>query len=192
MTHIAAQLAFGESGLSKEDAAAAREARFTDLVRRQTGFVFRLAYAVLRSVEDAEDVVQETFLKLYRLNAWEGMNDERAFLARTAWRVAVSRIPRRKSGILGLEAATGDLEVKTGGMDPEQAAIARSSTEALRRLIETLPEELRQALVLSAVRELNSRQIAEILGVSEGTVRTRRMRARNLLKEKFAQWEKRA
>lgn len=169
--------------MPKEDAAAAREARFTDLVRRQTGFVFRVAYAVLRSVEDAEDVVQETFLKLYRLNAWEAIEEERAFLARTAWRVAVGRIPRRQSGTHGPEA-------KTGEMDPEQAAIVRNSAEAVHRLIDTLPEELRQALVLGAVRELNSRQIAETLGVSEGTVRTRQMRARNLLKEKLAQQEK--
>src|SRR4051812_20814528 len=72
-----------------------REERFRDLVERQSRFVFRIAYAMLRNVQDAEDVVQEVFLKLFRGGAWEEMRDERAFLARTAWRMAVDRLPHR-------------------------------------------------------------------------------------------------
>jgi RNA polymerase sigma-70 factor (ECF subfamily) len=73
-----------------------REERFRDLVQRQSRFVFRIAYAMLRNVQDAEDVVQEVFLKLFRNGAWEDMRDERAFLARTAWRIAVDRLPQRQ------------------------------------------------------------------------------------------------
>ena len=72
----------------------ARNARFNALVKRQTRFVFRVAYAVLRNTHDAEEVVQETFLKLYRTGAWERIENERGFLARTAWRIAVDRRPR--------------------------------------------------------------------------------------------------
>ena len=56
----------------------------------------------------------------------------------------------------------------------------------VHRLIDALPEELRQPLALSTVQELNSREIAAILDIPEGTVRTRLMRARQLLKEKLA------
>src|SRR6478609_1197139 len=74
-----------------------RQERFAALVTRQSRFVFRIAYALLRNTHDAEDAVQETFLKLYRSGAWEEMRDERAFLARTAWRVAVDRRPKVRS-----------------------------------------------------------------------------------------------
>ena len=56
----------------------------------------------------------------------------------------------------------------------------------MHRLIDALPEELRQPLALSTVQELNSREIADILDIPEGTVRTRLMRARQMLKEKLA------
>ena len=71
---------------------------FALLVHRQSRFVFRVAYAMLRNPHDAEDVVQETFLSLFRSGAWRQMNDERAFLARAAWRQAIDRLranPRR-------------------------------------------------------------------------------------------------
>ena len=69
--------------------AALREAQFAELVKRRSRFVFRVAWAVLRNAHDTEDAVQEAFLKLYRTGAWQRMDDERAFLARTAWRLAV-------------------------------------------------------------------------------------------------------
>jgi len=62
------------------------DAEFTALVQRQSRFVFRVAYAALLNSHDAEDAVQETFLKLYRNSGWEHIENERAFLARVAWR----------------------------------------------------------------------------------------------------------
>src|SRR5581483_11959155 len=74
----------------------ARQQRFADLVERQSRFVFRVSYAILRNGGDSEDVVQETFLKIYRSGAWDRMEDERAFLARTAWRIAIDHRSRRR------------------------------------------------------------------------------------------------
>ena len=152
-----------------------REDEFTSLVRRQTRFVFRVAYAVLRNVPDSEDVVQEVFLKLYRTGAWKRMSDEKAFLARTAWRAAVTQLRRPRADAPGEDPAWS-------GQDPEQAAIAGDWNAAVRRLIDALPEELRQPLALSGIEELNSHEIAEVMGIPEGTVRTRLMRARQVLK----------
>jgi DNA-directed RNA polymerase specialized sigma24 family protein len=76
-------------GLNAEVQTDAQDARFACLVERQSRFVFRVAYAILRNTGDSEDVAQETFLRIYRSLAWERMEDERAFLARTAWRIAV-------------------------------------------------------------------------------------------------------
>ena len=79
-----------------ENAGKSSDARFTELVGRQSRFVFKVAWAILRNPQDAEDIVQETFLRLYRNHAWESMEDERAFLARTSWRLAVDRIRSRR------------------------------------------------------------------------------------------------
>ena len=68
------------------------DAEFTALVQRQSRFVFRVAYAVLLNSYDAEDAVQETFLKLYRNRGWEQAENERAYLARVAWRALVKSL----------------------------------------------------------------------------------------------------
>jgi RNA polymerase sigma-70 factor (ECF subfamily) len=70
--------------------------------------------------------------------------------------------------------------------DPEQAAITTDWNAMVQRLIEALPEELRQPLALSAIEEWSSKEIADVMGIAEGTVRTRIMKARQLLKQKLA------
>jgi RNA polymerase sigma-70 factor (ECF subfamily) len=154
--------------------------RFAELVSRQSRFVFQVAWAVLRNSHDAEDVVQETFLKLFRTSSWERMADEKAFLARTAWRLAVDRTRRRKSEPISDESR----DVAAG---PEQCAIAADMNSAVQRLIDALPEDLRVPLALSAVDEMTSRSIAVAMGIPEGTVRTRIMRAREILRRKLEQ-----
>ena len=162
--------------------AASREAQFAELVKRRSRFVFRVAWAVLRNAHDAEDVVQEAFLKLYRTGAWQRMDDERAFLARTTWRMAVDRSRANRGGSVAMETRSGDA-------DPERAAIAADSTAVVQRLIDALPEELRQPLALSAIEELRSGEIAVLMGISEGTVRSRIMRARQILRQKLGAME---
>ncbi len=168
-----------EPHLAPQDDAATPDERFAALVRRQSRFVFRVAYSVLRSAHEADDVVQEAYLRLYRMRKWESVADERAFLARTAWRIAVKQLRRRPADLPESDAASDDA-------GPEQAAITAERNAAVWRMIDTLPEELRQPLALSGVEELNSREIAGIMGIPEGTVRTRLMRARQILKQKLS------
>jgi RNA polymerase sigma-70 factor, ECF subfamily len=171
-----AHAAMGAARLVNSDVA-----EFEALVARQSSFVFRVAYAILRNRHDAEDAVQETFMKLYRSRAWKSIDDERAFLARTAWRIAVDRLPKHKPAV-----SEPEVELVSREPGPEQQAIDASRHATIHRLIDSLPEELRQPLALSAIEELNSREIALILGLPEGTVRTRLMRARQMLKQKLA------
>jgi RNA polymerase sigma-70 factor (ECF subfamily) len=178
MTGSRLQIAFEERALGEEEEPQTREERFAALVRRRARFVFRVAYSVLRNAHDAEDVVQETFLKLYRARKWESMVDERAFLARTAWRIAVDKLPNVRMAVL-------DSGIPMGGRDPEQAAIQTDWNATIHRLIDALPEELRQPLALSSVEELNSHEIGAVMGIPEGTVRTRLMRARDILRQKL-------
>lgn len=157
-----------------------REERFAGLVQRQSRFLFRVAYAVLRNAQDAEDVVQESFLKLYRSGAWERMRDERAFLARTTWRIAISKRTARADEPLDSEWP------ERNAISPEEAAVAADRNTLVHRLMDALPEKLRRPLALSAIEGLASREIAEIMDIEEGTVRTRILRAREILREKLA------
>lgn len=156
-----------------------RDEMFAALVDRHGRLMFRVAYSLLRNEQDAEDAVQEALLKLYRGEAWRAMEDERGFLARTVWRVGLDRLPRRDiDDVAGLELASG-------GDSPEQSAMAGDERLRLRWLIDRLPESLRQVLVLSAVEEMTSREVGLAMGIPEGTVRTRLMRAKVELKRRF-------
>ncbi len=162
------------------------DAEFTALVRRQSRFVFRVAYAILLNSHDAEDAVQETFLKLYRNRGWQQAENERAFLARVAWRVAVDLRARSSQPAASASdsALTDDQPSPHPG--PDVALLAANQHAAVHAMIDALPQELRVPLVLSAFDELNSREIAGILGIPEGTVRTRQQRARQVLRQKLA------
>ena len=161
------------------------EAEFTELVQRQSRFAFRVAYAVLLNAHDAEDAVQETFLKLYRNGGWQKAENERAFLARAAWRVAVDH--RRSAHPAGMVTdAEPQVDPASSQPSPERALVAANQHAVVHAMIDALPEELRLPLVLSASGELNSREIARILRVPEGTVRTRLQRARLMLRQKLA------
>jgi RNA polymerase sigma-70 factor, ECF subfamily len=163
---------------------AARDRLFAELADRQTRFMFRVAYGLLRSTHDAEDAVQEALLKLYRGEAWRAMDDERAFLARTVWRTALDHIARRPKASEPMDdLAEGELAAT--GDSPEQSLADHDERALLRRLIDGLPEDLRQPLVLSAIEEMTSREVAIAMGIPEGTVRTRIMRARSELKRRF-------
>ncbi len=163
------------------------DAEFSALVERQSRFVFRVAYAVLLNAHDAEDAVQETFLKLYRNHGWMQARNERAFLARTAWRVAVDLRAKRKpfAEVIDTEAEGAAHQLCGLELSPEQSALLHDRHARVHALIDALPEDLRVPLVLSATEEMNSRAIAEALSIPEGTVRTRLMRARQLLREKL-------
>ena len=160
------------------------EADFTKLVQRQSRFVFRVAYAVLLNSHDAEDAVQETFLKLYRNSGWRDAENERAFLARVAWRVAVDR--RRSAVSAAAPSESYPLEEAPSLQPgPEQTLLDTDQHALVHSLIDALPKELRVPLVLGAFEELNSREIAAILNTPEGTVRTRQQRARQILRQKL-------
>jgi RNA polymerase sigma-70 factor, ECF subfamily len=168
--------------LAKGERAVENDEAFSLLVYRQHRFVFRVAFALLRHAQDAEDIAQETFLKLYRNGRWRDIRDERAFLARVAWRLALDL--RRG---LTIEAAEVDADAMPSPMaSPEQQVVTADNTATLHRLIDALPEELRQPLVLSGIDGLTSQEVGVVLGLAEGTVRTRLMRARQLLKGKVA------
>ncbi len=170
--------------LEREAAQEQAETQFALLVGRQSRFVFRIAYAVLRNVEDAEDVVQDAFFKLFRSGAWKHMEDEKAFLARMVWRLAITRKPSHRF-VSGFERS----EVVSGQSSPERAAIATERSRAIHRLIDALPERLRRPLSLSSIEGMTTREMADVMNLPEGTVRRLLSEARALIKEKMSRME---
>jgi len=163
------------------DVAMERDERFEEMVARQARFMFQVAFGLLRNRQDAEDAVQEAFLKLYRGEAWLRMENEKGFLARTVWRVALDHLPKAVERMTDV----AEMQLAASGGSPEQSVVDEDERAVLRRLIDGLPEELRQPLVLSSVEEMTSREVAEAMGIPEGTVRTRVMRARTELRRRF-------
>src|SRR5579871_2441972 len=95
-----------------------REAAFTRIVAEHARFLYRIANGVLRHPQDAEDAVQDALLKLYRGESWRQMREERAFLARVVWRMAIDR--RAARGVGQDEGA--DLRLEDERPNPERAA----------------------------------------------------------------------
>jgi RNA polymerase sigma-70 factor, ECF subfamily len=161
------------------------------LVREHARLAYRITYAVLRRHHDAEDAVQETFVRVLRYQTKLSIvEDPKTWLARIAWRVAVDRARK----------LAGEREVALD--DPEKPVAEPSSNDVsaddqlqsvkvgatLEKLIATLPAKLREPLILSAMEEMSPREVAATLDISEAAVRSRVFRARQILKEKMEQW----
>lgn len=170
--------------------------RFAALAEEHSRLLFRIAHGLLRNAHDAEDAVQEALLRIFRTGGAE-MADEKAYLARTVWRAGLdiaARRPKRTEPI-ECDGAGGDgpmRELAAAGRSAEEVLAEGDERALLRRLIDALPEDLRQPLVLSAIEEMTSRQAAAALGIPEGTVRTRVMRARVELRRRFGAMQRRA
>lgn len=158
-----------------------RQATFTRLATEHGRFLYRIAWSVLRHAEDAEDCVQDALLKLYRGDSWLQMTNERAFLSSVVWRLAIDRRSSRHPAA----EQEAELRLADSRPTPEITAEEEDERQLLHELIARLPDELRDTLRLSALEELNSREIGELMGVPEGTVRTRLMRARAELQKRW-------
>jgi RNA polymerase sigma-70 factor (ECF subfamily) len=164
---------------------AEEDAAFTELVSRHARFLYRVALSLLRNGPDAEDAVQDALLKLYRGRAWMEMSDERAFLARTVWRVGLDRLGTAGAKAMRNAEDVSAINLESGAKGPEEVAMETDERRLMRDMIEALPEEFRQPLVLSAIEGMRSSEVAAVMGIPEGTVRTRVLRAKERLREAF-------
>src|SRR5215472_11395596 len=148
----------------------------------ETGtLAFRVAFSVLRNPEDAEDVAQEAFAKAYR--RFRQLRDRdrfRGWLVRLTWRMAISRARSERRRVARETAAELPLPCEPS---PAQTFIQRERAERLWRAIDALPEKLRIVIVLASIEEHDLRQIAKLLRLPEGTVKSRLFLARQRLKE---------
>ncbi len=121
----------------------------------------------------------------YRRNL-EGVDDPKTWIARIAWRVAVEQTKKRPAvSHSAKEAEDAISQLRTHGKTAEELAASNQMSLVLQTLIAALPDSLRDAMRLSTVQELLPGEIAQVLGTSEASVRSRLFRARQILKEKL-------
>lgn len=154
------------------------------LVEQYASTLYRVAFSVLRNAADAEDAVQEAFLRVLRHKATLGeVRDHRVWLIRIVWNIVLDRKRRAKT-----RPETEDVNdlarvLPATGLSAEERAAAAEHHAMMLRLVDGLPAKEREVLVLSAFEELSSVEIAEVLGVTESSVRSRLFRARNIMAE---------
>jgi RNA polymerase sigma-70 factor (ECF subfamily) len=153
------------------------------LVHDYSGLLYRVALSLVRNPSEAEDVVQDVFLRvLERKRELAAIVDLRPWLVRIAWNLALDRCrrvrPRQMDDLFAEALVSADL--------PADQALAE--TERIRQVlgaIERLPGKEREALLLSAMDELSSAEIAAVLGRSESSVRSLLFRARAHLRQRL-------
>lgn len=156
-----------------------RDRAFAGHVREFKGLVFRIALAVLRDAGEAEEVAQDVFLRAYRkLDTLRSADRFRSWAARIAYRQALNRrrgCERRKRRERDWHA----VRPTTTSGHAEGHVLAGE----LRRGLESLPDRLRDVLLLSAVEGLAPAEIGDLLAIPPGTVRSRLHQARRRMLE---------
>jgi RNA polymerase sigma-70 factor (ECF subfamily) len=159
------------------------EREFEERLAESGTLAFRVAYAVLRNRADAEDVAQEAAVRAYR--GFRDLRDResfRAWIARIAWRTALDlrRSDRRRQP---REQAV--VEDAAPGRTVEEIAASRQLEDRVWRAVDGLPEKLRVVVVLGALEGHGLEEVAGLLGVPLGTVKSRLHEARRRLLEKL-------
>ena len=166
------------------------QSAFESLIRRHEGRVFGLLMRMLGNREDAEDVAQETFISLHR-HGHRFRHDARfsTFVYRVAANAALNRrrtLGRKNARIRKLQTrqAAGD-DLPTTPRDPESATFGKQVQVRVQDALLQLPPDLRAATVLYDIEGLSYREIAAVLEIPEGTVKSRIHRARSALRDRL-------
>jgi RNA polymerase sigma-70 factor (ECF subfamily) len=158
------------------------EQEFADRLRESSTLAIRVAYSVVRQRQDAEEVAQEAFTKAYRqFSQLRDRNSFRGWLVRMTWRLAIDRWRSDRRRSVREQAAMPE----TTGPTTDGIAAANERAERLWRAIDDLPGKLREAIVLSAIEGYDVREVALLLGVPEGTVKSRLFLARKGLAQRL-------
>ncbi|HEX4759119.1 MAG TPA: RNA polymerase sigma factor [Terracidiphilus sp.] len=158
------------------------EAVLEGLVSDYASALYRVAYSVLRNPADAEDAVQEAFLRVLRhRDNLDEVRDRRVWLIRIVWNIVLDRKRRAKTRPETDDVAELARVLPCRGLSAEQLAAAAQHHAHVLACVDKLPIKEREVLMLSAFEELSSVEIAGVLGITESSVRSRLFRARNLM-----------
>ena len=181
-------------GFSIEALRAGDRAEFARLVDAFSAPIYRLGLKILGNPQDAEDVLQNTFINaLTHFAGFEGRSSISTWLYRIASNEALMLLRRKKTTVnfddfeAGADEDTPQPEVFVDWSDlPEDQLLSGESSTALNDAVKRLPEPLRLVFVLRDVEGISIRDTAEILNLTETNVKTRLLRARMALRESLS------
>ena len=155
---------------------------FAKLMQRYTGAVFGLSYRMLGNPQDAEDAVQEIFLRAYsRLNTFDRTRRFSTWLLSIASNYCIDRLRRRRYNWLTLDDVAFALPSSEAG--PERSALQQEQRQLVQEALQRLPETYRLVAVLRYMNDLSYDEIGQVTGLPESTIKTRLHRARHMLAE---------
>ncbi len=173
---------------------------FAQLVEKYEARVYNLARKMMRDPQDAEDVLQETFISVFRhLKDFQGDASFSTWLYRIATNASLMKLRGRKTPPLSLDAPVemddaGALprEIVDWGITPEEALLSGEVRAQMDAAVDALPESLRAVFVLRDIEGLSVQETADVLSISVPNVKTRLHRARLMLRENLSEYFKRA
>ena len=160
------------------------DAAWEELVRVHTRHVYALCYRFTGSASEAQDLTQEVFLRVFRtLKSFRSAEGSfGTWLARVTRNLLIDnyRRTRQDRATDSIEEQLPTLEVEGAGViaRPDQALAGREASEILQAALQKLSPELREAVILRDLQEMEYREIAEVLSIPEGTVKSRINRGR--------------
>ena len=155
--------------------------------------LFRLALRITLNQAEAEDVVQDTMLKLWnRRDDWDKLDSIEAFALTVCRNIAVDKTRRSaiRQQVTDTAHDTTDYADRSYTANPEERTVQRDNIRLVRRLIDALPEKQRSVMQLRDIEGKSYRDIADILNISEEQVKVNIFRARQTIKQRYIETDK--
>jgi RNA polymerase sigma-70 factor (ECF subfamily) len=166
------------------------EAAVRSIMQSNNRRLYRLARGILRNDSEAEDVVQETYVRAFtNLERFRGESSLSTWLARIAMNEALGRLRRQRPSVEWTSLPQGALEAQiiqfplSSADDPEKSMAQREIQRVVEHAIDELPEAFRIVLITRVIEGMNVEETADILGLKPETVKTRLHRARTMLRD---------
>ena len=187
----------GKSEISIEALRRGDRGEFARLVDAFSGPLYRLALKMLGNASDAEDALQNTFLKAFQyVDTFEGRSSLSTWLYRIASNEALMMLRKRRPEINFADSTVEEEDERNYAPVqftdwcclPEEEYLSAEARKAMDRAVEHLPETLRIVFVLRDIEDLSIQETSEVLGLSETAVKTRLLRARLRLREELSSY----
>ena len=169
------------------------EAAVRAIIKANNRRLYRLARGILRNDSEAEDAVQETYVRAFtQLDDFRGDSSLATWLTRIAMNEALGRLRRRRPGVEWTSLPPGALEAQiiqfphsAASEDPEKSMAQRQIQHVVEHAIDELPDAFRIVFITRVIEGMNVEETADILGLKPETVKTRLHRARTMLRDKI-------
>ena len=152
--------------------------------------LFRLALRITLNRAEAEDVVQETMIKVWKKReTWDQIDSMEAFCLTVCRNLALDKTRKMDNQSQSLDADSHDTPDRSYSADPEQQAVQQDRIALVRRLVDSLPEKQRSAMQRRDFEGKSYKEIANVMGISEEQVKVSIFRARQTIKKRYIETE---